>query len=58
MGLPSSDVMGVRELVIVIVFGVLSTIVVAFRFWARHSRKVKLALNDYLSLVALVRHFN
>ena len=52
--IPSADVMGTREFIVIMVFGILSTLFVIGRFWARWARKVQIAANDYVILVALV----
>lgn len=58
MGLPSSDIMGMRLIVVPVVFGFLATLAVSGRFWARWLKRARLQLNDYFILTALVRlHF-
>ncbi|MCJ1385515.1 hypothetical protein MMC17_008638 [Xylographa soralifera] len=49
-----SDVMGVRELIVTVVFMLLSTLCVFARIWARRLRKSGLAFDDWMTIVALL----
>ena len=49
-----SDSMGIRVIVIGVVFSIVAVAAVTARFWARRLRKATLQTNDYLILAALV----
>ena len=51
----SADVLGIRVLIVTIVFTVLATLAVCGRLWARRLKKISLAANDIIIIIALVR---
>ncbi|KAM0799691.1 hypothetical protein BDR22DRAFT_890268 [Usnea florida] len=48
------DVMGIRVIVVGVVFSVLAIAAVGGRVWARRLRKTEMQLSDFLALIALV----